>query len=132
MAAASPNYDNSHPNHDPPIQFTAQPYLPLSGAEHSASDGPRAGTSDARTAVDTSTICANPPTPASHQEPSPQHRAPAHCDTTLSETGNRGEVESDVYAVEEICRQLGQAELAKRQTGFGCPIARFPKADILG
>lgn len=133
MAAPSRSHDDNHANHEPEIHFTAQPYIPLRSAGRSTPDSPRTRNSDARTCA---TVCTDPPTPATHQEASSHqcYRATpsALCCPPLSETGSRGPVESDVDAVEEICRQLGQAELVKRHTGFGCPIAKLARADGLG
>jgi hypothetical protein len=96
-------------------------YLPLGNPKPPAQSNARAA--NARKTTARPIFCTVPSTSA----PDPRARSKAHRGSDclvadLGEIRSCDQVESDVLAVEEVCRELMRAELIRDRTGFGCPV----------
>lgn len=125
---SEPRHASTSQSHESTNWHPPPKYLPLSNIEPSTSGDPRTSKSDPRTGI-SATIRTDTPTPASRQEARRKSRRSSSVDPALGKIRSGGEVESDVLAVEEICRQLGHADMVRHQTGFGCPLANLSRAD---
>lgn len=112
---------NAHESHQSQIQRPHPHYIPFSDVKSSAPSDTRPTSTCPTTAL--SPVCAHATTSSSSARTSSEtHRESLSLGSGLSEARNGSEMEPDVLAVEEVCRELTKAAALVSQTGFGCPV----------
>ena len=107
-------------------------YLPLGNAQPVAKSISRTAGAIENAAAATATIFADAPTIATNTWTGAKTPRGSHSRSSdLGEVWRGNEVESDVLAVEEVCRELMRVEIIRESTGFGCPATTLAQTGTL-